>query len=347
MSVQECPTCVETYTDVKRPKMLPCGHSLCSQCASKLAADSSDCPTCQSHLFLSEWSILSDSYAVMEVPAKAALCATGENKPAQVFSDLKSQENQIKQRISDLQRDIQHIRQQKTLLPEDLPVRDPPLPPQIHVSDEENPCKLDESQISSQILTEILSKCSLISQDTLEIPEKPDFSHESDFDVPSEYSQNPLLTRISVLQNESNLAQKRLRNYFAALSQLKNLQFRLQSDHNTLQTEFQRNQTLCQNQQKSLQEALKSTLDSKITLENHIKTVESESNTLKNQLKALDFEKNKIIKDLEAKYATEILDLNTELQSLESKSKLFLYSNLLENRKKEMKMWLETVKKTA
>lgn len=46
MDIHECPICCDIYNSKSRiPKIIPCGHSLCSECLSKLTTNI--CPECR------------------------------------------------------------------------------------------------------------------------------------------------------------------------------------------------------------------------------------------------------------------------------------------------------------
>ena len=44
----ECMICLDDYSYTKSPKMLPCSHTICSQCICQLPAESRECPYCRS-----------------------------------------------------------------------------------------------------------------------------------------------------------------------------------------------------------------------------------------------------------------------------------------------------------
>lgn len=346
MSLHECPICTELFEPKRKAKVLPCGHTICSQCIPSLRQFSHCCPTCRADVHPLAWERLPDNYAVMENVSKEALNTLIGVRKEKIVLNLQAEEREIKGKLLEIQRDIGEIRRKKKEIARQPPSEYNPAQYQaavqqfilnLHLNTQEIAANSQNTDLESDKYRENCDFGDFIGLEAVK-----DVDEEADSVIPEQYRENPVLLTIAMLQDTSNRRQKQLKRYIVALSQLEKIGLQLATDKEKALSAYNHRKSEYTDVCRGLDKSIESAVKERVAAEAYIDQVDREVAGLRGQQELLALEKEELMGTIEEEARDQMLAINKELQCLESRCRGLLDPETSANASKHAYMQLLT-----
>ena len=323
MSV-ECPICCEPFTYQRKPKALPCGHSVCSSCVTQLRNSGSDfCPQCKSPV--RSWE-LPDNYSMIDMFDSIRIPS---DDVAAYFSSLHQKDLQNQRQLEECaKKEAELVAQRASRLQEIQRANEPErLKRQFNffveeflVSAKQQQVEIHEEARGTSYVKICQEKCAMYYRSLQIIGEEFISQPQLPRQFPDELDLSPVHLSINILQDQINIKDRYLISYAEVLKNIDTTLLQLaqskedlmrfyQDEHNQMETERKKHTA-------GMQEAAEKSAEAKT----YIEKLKTDKTALAEKRRIVAVELQEQMLKLEIEGRNQIQQLITEMNTIGARS---------------------------
>ena len=322
----ECPICFNPYSDQLKPKSLPCGHSICSNCVTNLNQSASDsCPICKKKV--PNWSQLPDNFTLIELINSGPPQLPASQEVAQYFASIRVQQKSLNVEI---ERDKRRERDWQPQAGNPAPANSPEHYQQmVHLHVEEYRLQFQEFyEVRSKMQHEgleitqvqrIITTCEVIyTKITLKSEAflRPQLPRQ----YPLESEENPLALSIAILQDQLNSKMRMLQAYVALLAELEDFAQLLAQEKAKILQLYGEEHAKYESQHVDLNRDFQQSAQKNAQIKSYIEKLQGEEIAFAERRRVLAYEKEKSMLGLEILARENIQALYKEMEAVDTAS---------------------------